>query len=344
MAHQTIPQVLVQAVHAKFGTSLDRWEPLSGGMSGMPLFRFFIASDSWVVRSWPATSENENKIRLWSEQAKFLESRKEALLPRFESCPIPCPVSWNISDDQVELTIEEDSRWWTLVKWLPGSPLRSTQISEEQRTEYVRQLAHLHRVSRAAGVQSGSSRGVQERADLLDRILVEIPTMERLRSDPLLGIRIAPFLEILQSNSGRWRETINKLSTTKLELHWIIRDLWKENLLVDQNEKWIHTVDVGASRIDWPGFDFIRLVGSLPVADCSLRVDDTWQGLADTYLEVNPHSSLCSGTDLRSLHEAATAISIAYWCRRIHEQASDSSQHSRYVLRLLDLLQIFLKG
>lgn len=313
-------------------------------MSGTQIFRFFIASDSWVARSWPAISGSKTKIRLWAEQAKLLESCIADLRPWFESCPIPCPVPWNRSNDQVELSVKDDSRWWTLVKWLPGSPLRSTHVTEEQRSEYVRQLAHLHRITRSAGVQTGTSQGIQERVELLDQLPIEIATMRRLRSNPMLEVHISPFLEMLQSHLGHWREAVYKLATTKLELHWIIRDLWKENLLVDANEKWIHTVDVGASRIDWPGFDLVRLVGSLPVADHSLRVDDTWQDLVDIYLEANPHSNLPSGTDLRLLHEASTAIAVAYWCRRIHDQGSDPTQHSRYVLRLLDLLQIVLQS
>lgn len=242
------------------------------------------------------------------------------------------------------LIVKADGRLWTLAKWLSGSPLRSTHITEARRSEYVRQLAHLHRITRAAGVQTGFSRGVQERGELLDQITVEIAAMEKLMSDALLGTLIASFLELLRSNLGRWRESVYKMAATKLELHWIIRDLWKENLLVDASEKWIHTVDIGASRIDWPGFDFARLVGSLPVADRSLRVDDTWQDLVDLYREANPHSNLCSGTDLRLLHEASTAISIAYWCRRIRDQENNPSQDARYVLRLLELLQIATKG
>ena len=120
-----------------------------------------------------------------------------------------------------------------------------------------------------------------------------------------------------------------------------MRDLWRENLLVDADNRWVYAVDIGASRIDWPAFDFTRLVGSMLAPMSDRGVHGIWQNLFEAYNAINPYSDLPQADDLRTIHDISTAFSIVYWYKKKIELNVDPKLRDSGISRMRELLQTF---
>jgi Ser/Thr protein kinase RdoA (MazF antagonist) len=264
------------------------------------------------------------------------------LKPWFDHSPIPRPVPWNAAIFNNLLALQLGDHLWTLSKWVPGEPLQSGDVTYDCLIGYVKQLAALHRLTRQLQHNRALSSGLIERRNLLVGIQDDLSRIATVCSHHPLRNELAQFIIKCSERARIWLPTIDRLANRECECHWILRDLWRDNLLVDGNNRWIHTVDVGASRVDWPAFDFVRLVGSLLQPGDEDRDHIDWQNLLDAYNAINPYSDMPQAKDLQTIHEASTAISIIFWAKRHNEQNVAPELVASRTARMRELLKTFL--
>lgn len=333
--------LIEEAIRNQFGCEAEQIVPLGGGFSGAPIFRFFVKSQLWVVRGWPYSKESQNKIDNWSKVAIYLDRSVAELYPWFERSPIPCPETWSASVVRNSLALHLGDQLWTLTKWVPGEPLQTRDVAYEFVLGYVKQLAGLHRVIREMSYSRDLSPGLIERRELLNDLESNLNEIAFSCSRHPLGGDLAQFVIQCNQRFRIWSSAINRLARRTCDVHWIMRDLWRENLLVDADKRWVYAVDIGASRIDWPAFDFIRLVGSMLAPMSDRGVHGIWQNLFEAYNATNPYSDLPQADDLRTIHDISTAFSIVYWYKKKIELNVDPKLRDSGISRMRELLQTF---
>lgn len=139
------------------------------------------------------------------------------------------------------------------------------------------------------------------------------------------------------------------ISSQKRMCHWIVRDLWFENILVTDSNQFASIVDLGAARLDWPGLDFVRLFGSLiPFAHPAQASQDDWNALWENalrcYRNAHPDHAIGSIWECRMLDKLSTALAIAQWIRWLDEgtfHKADPRQATRVNSRLNQLCRQF---
>jgi hypothetical protein len=333
---------LEEAVRSHFCSQANKFEPLGGGFSGTPIIRFSIESELWVARAWPGSEESRTKIDNWAKVALHLERHAAELCPWFDSSPIPRPVTWNGSLLDSPLAWRLGDHLWTLTKWVSGQTLKSEHVTHDLLLSYVKQLAGLHRLTREMQHRSSLSKGLIERRDNLVSMQTDLSETACLCAYHPLKNDLVLFLIKCSERLRNWLPTIDRLANRLCDSHWILRDLWRDNLLVDSNNRWVHTVDVGASRFDWPALDFIRLVGSLLKPSDHDSGHAPWENLRDAYNTINPYSDLPPAKDLQTIHEVSTAMSIIFWTKKCIEPNTAPETATSRTNRMKELLKSFL--
>jgi Ser/Thr protein kinase RdoA (MazF antagonist) len=136
-----------------------------------------------------------------------------------------------------------------------------------------------------------------------------------------LRCRLTKVIEILMERMQLWHHVLEIASSQPRTCHWIVRDLWYDNILITGSRQFAAIVDLGAARYDWPGLDFIRLFGSLmAVAPVSLRHEpqEIWNTAFHAYAERYPNHLIESLEECCVLHEIATQLSIVQWMRWVY--------------------------
>lgn len=337
-----IPDPLSDAIRRQFGRHAERIIRLNGGLSGTPIYQISVDSQFWVLRGWPCSAESQTKIRNWSRVACHIHLNAADLSPWFLSPPIPSPEPWNHFVSSNPLSVQASELLWTLAKWVPGEPLQSDQIRYERVVDYVKQLAALHRLVRRMEQGRAQSLGLRERVELLRDMPSNLQTIAHSCSHHPLNGELSQFVMRCHDRLGMWSSSLHRLALEECEVHWILRDLWRDNLLVNEDNRWIHTVDIGASRIDWPAFDFIRLVGSMLEAIRNRSANDIWHELRVAYHSIHAESELPNVEDLKTIHQISTALSIIYWCKKSFKQDAALILASHEIQRMQELLRTFL--
>ncbi len=117
-----------------------------------------------------------------------------------------------------------------------------------------------------------------------------------------------------------------------VDCHWIIRDLWRENILIE-DARVSGVIDFGASRIDWPLLEVVRMLGSL------LEPDDP--RIANCCDRSSP---LMCGEDFRFLDHSATLLSLTQWLHWLcFADISFQGREERLWNRVLELDQRLAK-
>lgn len=333
---------LKNAIRRQFGHAPDEVVRLDGGLSGTPIFRFSLKSQLWVLRGWPNSTESQTKIDNWFKVVSYWEQQASELRPWFENSPIPRPEPWGAPFLGNPFTLQLGEHFWTIAKWVPGEPLKPEQVHYDSVVGFVKQLAVLHRVTRGMQRSRAPSLGLSERRKLLREMRASLDAMAFSCARHPLKDELAQFVIQCNDRFKDWSIAIDRLASQPCETHWILRDLWRDNLLVDSDVRWVHSVDVGASRIDWPTFDFIRLIGSLLEPIRSHGVKKIWHDLSDVYDAIHPKSDLPNARDLNTIHEISTAISIGYWYKKTNERNGAPIQAGVEISRMQELLRIFL--
>jgi hypothetical protein len=333
-------------ISQRFGSS--RWElqPVSSGFSGTPIYRLHILDRDYAIRGWPKRPESVEKVRDWYEATRWVAPIDDGeairwvapideqclapidLAPEFQHFPIPAPLNWGSEGHSVNLLSTDEDRLWSLATWLPGSPMTLDQSRSISKPVLARQLAKLHFLLSRGDTSVGKPQGLVDRREGLDALLENLTVAKHAMGKlPITPQTQAQFWEMVQRHKSTWKETLRILLTQDRYVHWIVRDLWRDNLLLDSSGQWVSTVDVGASRVDWPAFDFLRLFGSL---GCSL---DEWQPAYETYTRHGVAETLPTLSECLVLHKISTALSIHHWIGRLNESTvhfGDVDGHNAY--------------
>lgn len=303
----SLPAQLREAFLQRWGdVDWDIAPPLHSGLSGIPLFRAESKRGVYAIRAWPLTAMSLHKISLWA----VASNRFEELGDESDS-PIPGPIAWSRSTKSSILApspyvLATPDWYWTLTHWVPGIPLSLTQVNDSVRGSLVEFLAHLHRTCRTIECTQARSLGMKERFDALqDRDWR--PRISYSNRD--FAIRYEALAQTALQSTNRWLGWLHDWSHRSVEQHWIVRDLWRENILVSSNLDRMWVVDLGASRVESPLFDFVRLIGSLH------PTREEWERCVEQYLMLSDSKLPLSVDELWRLNYISIALSLRHWNR-----------------------------
>ena len=292
------------------------------GFSGLPIYRIRCEGQQFALRAWQNAPSSTLKVEHWDHVVTHLSSStwNRYLFPRIEKWrgEIAFPLFHTIDDVL-----------WTLASWMEGSPLLAERISEPIRIQLSERLAILHRETATVHSCIGRSLAIQERMDGLKSIVGT--SLNQTPSDPIRWNCFAALLQA-QKELPFWERFLRRESHRDHKQHWIVRDLWRDNLLVGDDCQLLSIVDLGASRVEWPVFDFIRLIGSLKSSMTS------WSNAYETYQSFLPSSTLPELAVCLMLHRISTAIAIAYWNDRLQNVEQESLYRNRILARMSELL------
>jgi len=301
---------------------------VSGGLSRNGVFCGTVGSDAsliqYAIRSWEsATYDSERICKILDFQAYLVGKQIAA----------PKPICW-LSNERL---IPYEQSFWTIESWLAGKSLvGGADVSDSLLSEIVGCLVDLHTAGRNFGTIHPTSPGITERirniSDWKERAMVAtsekwISKMSRFGPLPNVsteqlsriekGFGLA--LQVIQYLGSSWVHQLNMFLDRKPRCHWIIRDLWRSNILIDQ-DRITGVVDFGASRTDWPILELVRCLSSFLQPD-----DSRWQASLDGYYEQLQTRNAAVGAEafdcdwkvdlegIRTLDHVATTLSLLYW-------------------------------
>ncbi|MDZ4849350.1 MAG: phosphotransferase [Pirellulaceae bacterium] len=209
---------------------------------------------------------------------------------------------------------ESDSALWTIESWRPGTSLDPADIvADELLSQSVSVVRQLHVAGKQLGVQRMVAPGVIERANRLAQWCPRSKRSEweqRLDNSKNCFSKILPLeyartsLNKILEHSDRTHQLLarrlQKWISNSVDCHWIVRDLWRENVLVEKNQI-SGVIDFGAARIDWPVLEIVRLYSSWLQPD-DPRIAETLRALGSI-----------SEEDFRELDHLATLLSLFQW-------------------------------
>jgi aminoglycoside phosphotransferase (APT) family kinase protein len=294
---------------------------MSGGFSGQPVFQVVSTAQTYALRTWPDHPETRNKVANWIAALDCFRDSNDQIA---SDCPFPTIVPWSVRASKDPFLANTKHHAWTLAIWLPGIPLPQKQCSEQFRIELARLVATIHNKTSKRAV-SQPSPGMRDRAFAIQAIAEE-PEM-RIAVPPVPGI-----MQTMREIDSFAKSCYRKLAQARelsVYQHWIVRDLWRENILVRTDGSFSGIVDLGASRVDRPLFDFIRLFGSM---QSSL---DDWKCAYHHYNAVANYT-LPALEECLFLHQVSIAIAIRHWMRQLQVEPTPNP---RSISRLMELNQ-----
>jgi hypothetical protein len=305
----------------------------SSGFSGTSIYRLTNSIGSFAVRSWPTSAPSRDKIDFW--QAIHSASQRSVARGELDCQPFPSLMRWVSSSPTSRWILPFGDHLWTLCEWVSGRPIERADVDVDLIRHAASVLGSIHRTTLSAVDEQGiklperrqPSASIQERKRFmqsLDNHMIEHVRDSGFFAEAKLTERVTECLRML-ARLIAFREPFMEIcSVRERTCHWIIRDLWHANLLVDSSGKFSSIVDLGAARLDWPGLDFIRLFGSL----IGLRAgrlegrsndEDWWQIAFTAYAEVHPTHAIDSLDECRFLSQLSCGLSISQWVRWLTE-------------------------
>lgn len=322
----------------------------SNGFSDSTIYRLSDALGSYAIRSWPNRFDTPSKIAFWSSVNDSFAALEENLVaaggcnPR----PFPCIHNWYPSGVPVASLLQFNDQLWTLCDWVQGKPIPEGQndignVDKPLVHHLATVLGQLHKRSVVAmdskneweGLQVMQSNSIRERLEsmqLVDMRLFAAVDNASVFSSNNLSDKVKHCLAIVLERKSSWQRFLSICASQMRSCHWIVRDLWRENVLVDDSMRFSSIVDLGAARFDWPGLDFIRLFGSLNYGKKRYQLNsqtdlsnDLWQDAYGAYTYAHPHHAIDSLDECRMLHCVSIGLSIVQWTIWINQRIMDFS-------------------
>ena len=311
----------------------------SNGFSDSAIYQLTCEFGSYAIRSWPNRFDTSSKIGFWSRVNDLFGQLGDDGLRSAGAVsvkPFPTLYQWRPPGQSTTPLLAFDNQLWTLCDWVSGHPIERGIVDKALVNHLATVLGKLHFQSRKALDEGGSMRSnsIRERFEALKRVeyslfhLVEQSTFFSVNN---LSDRVKHCLAIVVERATDWQRFLSISANQMRNCHWIVRDLWRENVLVDETNHFSSIVDLGASRMDWPGLDFSRLFGSLsygPSSNPLLSHDgarDVWHDAYQAYTLANPTHDLGSLEECRMLSLVSNGLSIAQWVQWIHAGTMDLS-------------------
>ena len=305
---------------------------VSSGFSDSSIFQLKLERGSFAVRSWPNTQASVDKVAFWERLQRSEVFR-----------PFPKLVPWTGYSHEQILLFPWDGKLWSLSEWIDGRPFQESDLSLDRVRELASILAKIHMATQESSAPEepflspglrkdpqdlNRSTTLVERTNFLDRVSrhweASILASDFFQRHGL----VAPLIRCLakvDECKKTWREQLEQSSQADRRYHWIVRDLWYENVLVRSSGEFASIVDLGAARFDWPGLDFVRLFGSLTALACNqacgrIPTRDCWEKAYAIYTSSHPRHSLGPVNECIILNEIATSLSLAQWIQWIENR------------------------
>lgn len=248
-------------------------EPVvDAGLSEARVFRLRMAAlhqeHSFALRSWGRPFVRRDRI----ETVLRFQSRLHKELP--SPSIVPEVLHWH---RQTPL-IEADDTCWSLSPWLAGRQLQSiSSVTDNLLQQAISTLAELHAIGAEHESRCEVPAGLSKRCLYVDswldgskRTAFEERLRQRTRQAsageverlwrPLHRATSLGLLALERVHASIADRLSDWLQTERL-CHWIVGDLWRENILVEQ-DRITGIVDFGAARIDWPALEVVRWLSS----------------------------------------------------------------------------------
>lgn len=270
----------------------------AGGFSGARLWRLQSPVGELCLRRWPAKHPDAKKLT-WMHNVLA-----EAYQAGCSFLPVPIE---NMNGNRF---VRADGHLWELTPWMPGEASIVRGDAQEKLRVAMTAIASFHNT--AIEVEVGVSPGVNERAQLVDKLLSGLLVrwqneLPRYSDRPFYAActeilaRSAPLIHALPATLGPLRDQ-------KLQLQPCLRDIWQDHVLFEGNRV-SGIIDFGAMRMELVACDIARFITSV-----AHSIEDAWDvGLAG-YQQARPISRL----EVQAVHAFAKcniALSGINWVR-----------------------------
>ncbi len=350
----TLAEIALQSI------SIDRIEPFecsawrSNGFSDSDILRLTCALGAFSIRSWPNRFDTPSKIEFWAATNEIFNDNERSLKRFGASNAIPFPGLnlWKPHGVPAVLILPFEDQLWTLCSWVQGQPIAQGQVDKALVVHLATVLGRLH--ARPLGLQSMQSNSLRERSEALKsldhRLFIAIDQTTFFASNKRSD-RLKHCMAIVLERGPDWQRFLSIGGCQMRACHWIVRDLWRENILLDDSKRFSSIVDLGAARIDWPVLDFIRLFGSLSYdSGHALSVNansknELWQNAFEAYAKQHPSHAIASLDECKMLHLVSVGLSIAQWVKWVQGgtiDLSNSEKAQRVSERIEELCNQFL--
>jgi hypothetical protein len=315
----------------EFASCIPHWKLIeSNGFSGTVIVKLEVNGASFALRSWPNQVQTHERIAFWRAVSQT------SLAPKLHG--------WHAE-------LGADSPWlapfagslWTMCDWVDASPVQPQDIHLDLCLQLCERLNELHQISMSPCLQTSSS--LAERLQFLQahrRLDYAWITDHPFLNQFALNEVVMHGLNALHTNASRWERQLVASSKRVRRCQWVVRDLWYANVLIDTNKQFSSIVDFGAARIDWPGLDFIRLVGSMqPHCNQGENVV-VWKRAWDAYRSkqfgfTNVEDSLEECMQLAEIQRTLSLVQWMDWIRQGHFNLADEHVADRIANRVHEL-------
>ena len=333
----------------------------SNGFSDSTILQLTLPRGRFAIRSWPNRLESKEKIDFWAKlNQRFAHSnvRLNEWGPSV-STPFPRLHEWTMGNIEKPNAILFEGRLWSLSQWVDGQPLLSSSVDTQLVSHLATVLGRIHAMSaRESG--DNASLSTMRSSSLLERLsamqsvdydLFRMIDKTEFFAEQELDSKAKHCVASLIERKPHWERFLVLCSGQERVCHWIVRDLWRENILLDKDQHFSSIVDLGAARIDWPGLDFIRLFGSLDYEqrESSFAIAtptvDLWQDAYKAYTHAHPSHSNHSLEECRLLHHVSSGLALVQWLKWIANRTMDLTESvkiQRVSSRMHELCDRFL--
>jgi hypothetical protein len=345
-------------------------------------------ASAWVIRDW-GVNDSITAKRI-DERLCFQSYLYQALASldaeNVTANPIPCPGRWKGN----QAWLFEDDTLWSFATWCPGQPVpNESDIPEALWHQAATLLARLHALGRKYPIKHSSVGaipmpvGFALRLQTLQRWstddtkkhwLAEWKRLQRQSPPDVVQHWYQPCQHVF-SLTMQFFELHKALLVSRLEVdcarpqrsHWIIGDLWRDNVLVDDGSI-SGLIDFGAARVDSPVLEIVRWLGSWlrprdPRINCFLDIYHRelrrWlaspsESLKNSEVFLQPterqrwwkdddEKSIISEADFHLWDEASTYAALFFWFDRLLKWQPALTKieegHRRVFARMEELLR-----
>ena len=338
----------------------------SNGFSDTAIYQLTSDLGSIAIRSWPNRFDTPSKVAFWSGvNVAFTEAPGSLIgLGASNAIPFPSLYHWRPPGEPFDLLLRFEEQLWTLSDWVQGQPIAQENVDKNLVQHLAAVLGRLHAIScdtlNSEGLPTDrhpmQSNSIRERLESLNSLnhgmLNAIDENSFFTNHNLLD-RVKHCIAIVFERRLDWQRFLKICGGQSRTCHWIVRDLWRENVLLDDSQRFSSIVDLGASRYDWPGLDFTRLFGSLSFGSKKELVvnanqsEDLWAVAYAAYTYAHSNHAIISLDECRMLHLVSNGLAILQWAQWIKEGTFDfknAGKTQRVSDRISELCDQFLAG
>jgi homoserine kinase type II len=258
-----------------------RIEPLggAGGFSGSYLWRIESPRGRLCLRLWPSEHPSPERLEFIHAVLRHVADHG------FRRLPLP------IAFTSGATYVKHHGRLWELTPWMPGEVDRAADTPPSRVAAALKALAEFHvraATYRVSGVAFGSSPGLIERRERLERLMGgDVEQIGRSLDDrawPELAEQGRRYLSLFRRAAPATRPLVERAATLSVPLQPCLRDIWRDNVLFVGDEV-SAILDFAAMRVDSVAGDVARLLGSFAVS-----CDEVWERGLAAYRDVRPLS------------------------------------------------------